>query len=1419
MDSSVNASSEKKGVFESLDREDLIRKCKGLLVIAQKAKKSKDELANEVTTLKEKLAECDTQKQADKDCLKTMQLIVDSLTQNKLEAANQIADLEKSIKNLNHQLNTCNDQLTKLSELEIENEAKAKQIQRLTNENEEQEIDLRKLDEKFTKVSELSQHQTQELLVLEQSIDKWKTMEAAYHKLQYENRELQTKFDAFNASQTAASSTITNEEIINNLQVERDNNRRMYEEASVQFYLLNEELDKLQQSRAKDDEKIDVLKEQLHHENKQLKKKCEEQTYKLDKYKGKICEFSSKLKEVKQSKKLLSDLLVDYSLSVTKWHTQISHASKLLVKEVNYLNETKLELEKQIECRESTIGKLKETIDELGQRIENVTKNNDTGEIREKYEMLLTEYKSLQKCIEDKNSEIVNITQEWEQMCSSLQEESVKCGSEIEKVTKECQNKSKQLYELEEKSAADNKENTEFSNETKHLNDMVEKLKIEIDYKNYEINKLTQESEQINVSLKEQYEKFTAEIKERNDECQAKIQTICELEEKEMMSRKMNDALLTEISLLNEKLQDLSKTIGEVQSDTSKDDEINDNEMKYGKLQEEHKSLQSQIVEKNDELNKLAQELEIIRDDMKKLTEENQVKCKQVLVLEEKEVVANKKHEELLAEMRELNDVIKKRGEIISNQTTEIDQYKVKLSDQYKQINSLEENVKDKIKQLEQLRNQFDNQNEILSTSTISRADEVSRMRDIEDSFEEKYNKLRAIALKLKKKNAELQATVAKLELVKSTDAESTIVFRAAVPVQAQNLISLQKDNDRLLDQIDAMKSEQKQLNSQIKQLNEQIKKTEEEAKSLRIVNEDIKVTAETSLKIKSEIESLKNDNKNIIQQMKNAENEIVKLKDVVKQKENEIIQKAEEASKIKSEMNKLMTTMKKSSVLNLEVEAYEKSLTEISQKYETNLKQLSEAKTEIETHQNSIKLLNMDIQSLTNQLEIEKQNSNEYQQQTELQRIKLKENNTEISELNRIIDEHVNAANQIKIELTNLQSQQSENEVEKQRFISKQKIDNENNVTKILSLEEEARNLRNKLNNCEQELSNVQTDFASYKIKAQTVLKAQSKESSSEEELKEELAILTKTKDDLNAKLTNACEQHRRMENTIDELKDERTNLQDRCKKLLELLDETRQQIESMQSESRKQTKEHHEALKIHRLQVDTLNNCFKNQIEEMQKRHEEEVTALKSSTLTANKSQKITEDSGLSFAKCVQLTTEQRIELLMNERQDGEGSECTSTNQRKVSRGKHEVMPLEELLASNTYTYDEELETAEPNEDNRFVSKEKFEAEQSRLKHLSTLLSEAEMDVTRLSEMNVMLKEELRRQERSTEREKEMKNLEYMKNVIFKFLTINNVDERAHLVPVLNIILKLSPDESKTLQSVARGESISWSNLLPTW
>lgn len=68
-----------------------------------------------------------------------------------------------------------------------------------------------------------------------------------------------------------------------------------------------------------------------------------------------------------------------------------------------------------------------------------------------------------------------------------------------------------------------------------------------------------------------------------------------------------------------------------------------------------------------------------------------------------------------------------------------------------------------KIEQLEGEISRIENQNEIMSTSTISKAEEVHRMKDVEDSLEERYHKLKALAIKLKKKVADQSSQISKL--------------------------------------------------------------------------------------------------------------------------------------------------------------------------------------------------------------------------------------------------------------------------------------------------------------------------------------------------------------------------------------------------------------------------------------------------------------------------------------------------------------------------------------------------------------------------------------------------------------------------------------------------------------------------------
>lgn len=176
-----------------------------------------------------------------------------------------------------------------------------------------------------------------------------------------------------------------------------------------------------------------------------------------------------------------------------------------------------------------------------------------------------------------------------------------------------------------------------------------------------------------------------------------------------------------------------------------------------------------------------------------------------------------------------------------------------------------------------------DNQSEILSTSTISRVEESARMRDIEDSFEEKYNKIRGLALKLKRKVTEQAATISKMDAESSKTADSG-------SVKVQNLKAMQVENDKLMDSIDKLKEDNNKLKKIEKQLNEQLEKCEAEIKSLKSAVDDTKTVADANSKSKSAIDqalqeslkankSLKSDSDKLAAAKKKLEDEINKFK------------------------------------------------------------------------------------------------------------------------------------------------------------------------------------------------------------------------------------------------------------------------------------------------------------------------------------------------------------------------------------------------------------------------------------------------------------------------------------------------------------------------------------------------------------
>ena len=76
-------------------------------------------------------------------------------------------------------------------------------------------------------------------------------------------------------------------------------------------------------------------------------------------------------------------------------------------------------------------------------------------------------------------------------------------------------------------------------------------------------------------------------------------------------------------------------------------------------------------------------------------------------------------------------------------------------------------------KQIEDMRDELtkprgldndESRSEAMSTSIVSKVEESNRMRDVEDSFEDKYSKFKLVAIKLKKKVVDQEKIIKELQ-------------------------------------------------------------------------------------------------------------------------------------------------------------------------------------------------------------------------------------------------------------------------------------------------------------------------------------------------------------------------------------------------------------------------------------------------------------------------------------------------------------------------------------------------------------------------------------------------------------------------------------------------------------------------------
>ncbi|XP_055903770.1 GRIP and coiled-coil domain-containing protein 2 [Eupeodes corollae] len=1325
----------KKNTIEAMSREELINKYKGLLGIAKQAKKAKDEFAEENQKLKEHIKHFETQREADKKSLLTMKEMLEEFTNNKLELTSEISELRGQNKALvEEQMSSRNDK----DQLTIENEALRRQVNRLTEDNESLLTDINQMDEQLNQVNILGKEQKQHLDLLELEVEKLKEYEVTSRRLATDYQDLQETHEMLTESYNLAQN---------------------------------------------DSQALALKCQNLQEINSEQRKKFQG-------LKDKFIDVHKKLKQLKECKRVLVESHHEYADSISRWQLEIMHASEKLCSHIQSLtkenNDLKNEIENKAENVDIVLPQLpilidycekalveyrqqKTLIDEL-QEENNKLKKEIGKKIRASDEVDHEEVSRQDlEAIEVLKKENKNLKDIAENNRLMLENEMKVLMSEKLQLQEQLANIDGNTRQTDMEINALRSEVTKLTSQLSNITEYKEKLEQELATTERSADKEIKYLKEENASLEEK----TANVNEIINNTDSKIHKL----EREL-SESTTDKFKTETNITLSYLPILIDCCEKALHEQRQQTELIES-LKSKNMEEHNEEVVSKLIEELEQLknanDKLKQELSKAKqhdsdiEDVIKLKNDliaNHRTCEDLQTKLEKQ---ERENTDLLNEMRELNEALKGRGDVISkqqakNQEMLIEMKKTssalskieadlqsketiikeketrmqKLSEDNKsalqEVNRLQNSLREnetKIKQLTEeitiIRAQLDNhdaQSEALSTSTISRTEDIARLREVDESFEEKYNKLRALAIKMKKKSHEQSIIMVELE----------------------------------------------------KQVAESKTKTTD---------------------MTEKISSLESERESLQKELTNCENQIDSLK---------------------TEVSKLKASKKQSNVLNLEIEAFEKSLNETIAKLTAKAAEYDRMRETLQGKELAIEVLKKENKILEESKESEIVHAGELKKQIDKLQAQVKD----------VVHNKQETAAKLEECLSEKQLLQSEvEELKKSALSLSQKLideratmtkENENLLQRMNSLEVELTESNSRIILAERSFQDLQSEFTNYKVKAQSVLRQnQTKESSKERELEEELKVVKEDHKNISERLQTFLDKYQVSEKAIEELQEENRCLRNRKNELQSTIAEVRQQCESITRENKKQLDIYQETLKGHRLQMEALDSCHLQQLQELHAKYNKEIADLKSSQQ---------KDSESLIRKPFE-----KNDYTLLEREDAEGSEAETTQNPKYlqprKRSNHDLIPLEELLSTpavdSTYQVLERRKSLSPSIELQ-ETKERLMKQESRVRHLTSLLAESEQDLARLTQLNEMLKEEVRRQERTVEREKHMHNSEYLKNVVLKFVSLNNGDERTRLVPVLNTILKLSPSEIEMLQNVAKGKGFdnnnrSWGSFLPSW
>ncbi|PSN47728.1 hypothetical protein C0J52_04605 [Blattella germanica] len=1195
------------------------------------------------------------------------------------------------------------------------------------------------------------------------------------------------------------------------------------------------------------------------------------------------------ISEMEAMKKTLEECQANNCKAQNDLEKELQKANEKL----NSLNKEKEKLMNDVQNLNCLISRKTEELEHFIKAQEEIKRLTEVHMLcSEDKKRLEEELKTLTDCYNQKSKEVENLSSELRDVKCALTE----ATSEVNSVKDVQLTSSRKLSEMDEQlrdaatklSLKDKEYEDKLKQieETRKSNDVLNS-KLQLMKCNLEsLSSRVKELNSVRLILAEEAQTFKTAVLKSQQETWFPIQKIIGnvVESEVAIVKKENAELLGEMNEMNQVLKQRGETISKLKElNNELDLQLKDTTNKLNSINEKLSTKLSELEMKDrelcefkinlDKLKESNQEEVQCKDETINSLEKELVKFKEcqheletkTLTLEAREETIHNLEAELLKLTKKVQE-LEHKDKIISTLEEEIETLKIGNREQDEKatavddqkVKDLEDEVKrlkSRIQQLEREAEEMRKENgdapsEIMSSSTISRAEESARLKDLEESFEERYTKLRTVAVRLKKKVSELTTQQTQLETDKKKLSAEKSDLQAKITQlssHAKNLQSMQQEYDRLQDELESQKAEVKQLTKTLEaavtestnikvQLEECQQERESKCRELEMCSKE-KHNLETANKeLASQVLSLKKEKDAENMAKKEKERELKRLEEEMRAKEKRLTEEIERHKSTQEQLEISKQECKKRSVLSLEMDDYELA---------AEKSKVKELDNHLDTQRDISRGLQEQISLLEQRILSEESRSKEVKDQLNISRTKVselenraQEQESLIAELTSQIELHQEKNENLVLELSALAA-------EKQKLVESGRNQQDGLVRQVHILEEHVSRLKESLAERETELGDLRAEFGNYKIL--------------EDPIDENIRICDSGSElEGDDDVSDGKLQTLTIENNA--IQEERSRISQRCQELVDTVQDLRSQNSQLEAQLQDMSIEHREALKSQKLQAETLNQCYKQQLEEFEERLQKETSVLTQRLLEVEEQLRGTlqqpsargdtstrqltsskdpsnsshwNNSGIGFVPvkptAIQQDSENRLVMSMIEREEGEGSESVDSSSPPLTATQDhsaELIPLDKLLSTPSEDDVSGTSAVGGSPGVELVkTKEQLVVSECRIKHLTGLLSEAERDLAKLTQQNQVLKEEIRRQQRSVEREQHAQNFEYLKNVVLKFVTLQGGDERSRLVPVLNTILKLSPEETNQLNIVAKGGpdlqsgGRGWGSYLSLW